>query len=120
MYSYKQGASVRGVEFLLTEDDFRALTKQDCFYCGAPPAQAYDKGRSHAYNGMWIHNGVDRISDRGGYTTENCVPCCKACNYMKQGMDDTEFFDHIVSIHNHMESQGYECDTLGSRAELAK
>lgn len=38
-------------------------------------------------NGEFISNGIDRIDNNRGYVKENCVPCCKTCNYAKRKMD---------------------------------
>jgi hypothetical protein len=31
----------------------------------------------------------------------NCVPCCKKCNYAKNKMSVTEFRDWIIKIHSY-------------------
>lgn len=118
-YSYRKSAETRGLDFNLTSDQFRLLTKMNCYYCGVEPLQIYDK-KCSKYNGYWIHNGIDRLSDDNGYQIDNVVTCCKKCNYAKQGMTDIEFLNHIRKIYEHHLSFNYEIDGLGSRTETAK
>lgn len=85
---YKFQAKEREFAFDLTQDEFRTLTKQDCFYCGVEPAIIHKRLIS---NGEYICNGVDRLDNSIGYTTNNCVPCCTRCNMMKKCMSLDEF-----------------------------
>ncbi|MCK9370790.1 hypothetical protein M0R04_12845 [Candidatus Dojkabacteria bacterium] len=116
-YSYKKSAQARGIEFNLTKEQFKILTKQDCYYCGIEPLQTYSNGNPGKWRyGLWIYNGIDRKDESIGYEIDNCVPCCKKCNYAKQGMTDIEFLEHVIKIYNnHVEK-----DTIGSRTLSAK
>lgn len=99
--SYKRSAQARGIEFQLSVETFRILTKGNCYYCGVEPNQKYDeKSNKWIITGYWIYNGVDRKNDDVGYTDDNCVSCCKICNYAKQGLSDIEFLEHIRKIYN--------------------
>jgi 5-methylcytosine-specific restriction endonuclease McrA len=63
----------------LTFEEFREFTKQSsCVYCEAPVTWSafIDKQASAAYN-------LDRKDNALGYTKDNCVVCCKPCNYSK-------------------------------------
>jgi 5-methylcytosine-specific restriction endonuclease McrA len=40
---------------------------------------------------MIPHNGIDRKNNSLEYTLENCVPCCRQCNFAKQGLSEIEF-----------------------------
>ncbi len=85
-YRVKTGnARKRGINFELTEDQFRQLSSQNCFYCGREPSNRYNNnnGRKGYYHGDFIHSGIDRVDNTKGYLFENCVPCCKECNFMK-------------------------------------
>ena len=114
--SYKRSAEQRGIDFNLTIEQFKLITKENCYYCGVEPLQKYDEKSRRYTNGYWIYNGVDRKNDDIGYEINNCVPCCKICNYAKQGLTDIEFLNHISKIYqNHI-----EVDTLGSRALYSK
>ena len=97
---YKTGAVKRGYEFLLSKDDFRVITKQDCFYCGTKPEQTSGTKRC---NGSYVYNGIDRVDNNGGYVLNNCVACCSVCNYAKRDMSLENFIEHIKKICLHME-----------------
>lgn len=99
-HKYKDSARIRNISFSLDKDVFRNLTKQNCKYCGRVPSQIV-KDRNGMFNGDYIHNGIDRVDSLIGYTIENCVPCCKICNYAKRNMTENEFFDWIRQVYIH-------------------
>lgn len=41
------------------------------------------------------YNGIDRIDDSIGYTIDNCVTCCRTCNWAKGNKDYSEFLFYI-------------------------
>ena len=96
--NYKKQALSRGHIFELTLDQFKVITKQDCFYCGSKPNNVCDRSSSNA-NGVYIYNGIDRVDNNKGYSVDNVVPCCKKCNSMKSKMDKKGFYDQIMKIH---------------------
>lgn len=101
---YEKNARLRKLPFKLTFDAFCQTASQLCHYCGAPPEQGKNKsrlGRPSVFNGVIKHNGVDRIDSSKGYTEENVVPCCKACNYAKRQMTTEEFRSWIRRVHAH-------------------
>ena len=96
---YKANATKRNLEFELSETEIRALTKSLCNYCGVKPSQ---KMHSKDANGAYIYNGIDRINPSVGYTSTNCVPCCKTCNCAKSNMGIEEWnawLNRIVVFH---------------------
>lgn len=96
--SYRQNARTKGRVFELTKDEFRKLTSSVCFYCGIKPSSVIN----HAcFNGVYAYNGVDRIDSDKGYTTDNCVSCCKRCNRAKDNMTQQDFADLISRIFQH-------------------
>jgi hypothetical protein len=100
-YAYKNSAQKRGILFEIKKEYFAELTKENCYYCGAEPSQIYGANRPNDFKyGFWIYNGVDRLNDNYGYIKENVVPCCKKCNYSKQGMTDIEFLEMVKKIYN--------------------
>ena len=73
-YTYRSRALQRGLVFELTEAEFRKITQQDCFYCGAPPRS---KMVVNKYSqSEYMYNGIDRVDNSLGYTLSNVVPCC--------------------------------------------
>lgn len=94
--SYRQAATLRGFVFGLSQDEFKSLTKQDCYYCGIRPQQSYEiKANDTA---PYIYNGVDRLNSSNGYVLGNVVPCCGFCNRMKMDSNLEEFLSKIKSI----------------------
>ena len=96
--SYQQGAKARGFNFELSVEDFKNLTKQDCYYCGCPPTNilCLRKGESG-----YTYNGIDRIDSKKGYLKNNCVSCCTKCNRMKLDYNVLDFLEQIKKIHSH-------------------
>lgn len=99
---YRQNAKRRtNRPFVLSLEDVRKLTSSDCFYCGSPPSQ---ESKHRMRDGKvsarppYVYNGIDRVNNSLGYTPENCVSCCKICNYMKQELSQQEFINHIKEI----------------------
>jgi len=85
---YKNKSKKRGHKFLLTEEEFSNLTKGDCFYCGCSPQQ---ESKCKENSAPYLYNGIDRIDSNGSYEKDNCVSCCKKCNYAKREMSTLEF-----------------------------
>lgn len=102
---YKYRATKIGKEFLLTKEEFKIITKQNCYYCGIEPKQEASKGRSFnkKYNGTYIFNGIDRVDNLKGYSLDNCVPCCLICNQAKSDLEIEDFnkwLRHLVIFQN--------------------
>jgi len=104
---YIRGAINREIMFLLTFDEYMALAKMDCAYCGAAP-RPFNAwvGHSHKktpeeFETFWIKaNGVDRIEYGPGYCVGNAVPCCRECNYAKGDMVQSEWIDYLTRVCN--------------------
>ena len=106
--SYKKGAEKRKLTFNLSEDFFRKITKQNCYYCGREPEQFrkyYGK-----INGYWIYNGIDRIDNTIGYEESNVVPACKYCNFAKQKLHLNDFLRLVKKIYEHKQLEIYDCN----------
>ena len=85
---YLRGAKRRELDFTLTIEEFHEAILKNCFYCGIYP-QNYVK-KAGAREGL-SYNGIDRIDNSLGYTTKNCVTCCKFCNFAKRKGSAEEF-----------------------------
>lgn len=95
--NYKNQAKRRRLDFLLSDEQFRQLVESNCHYCDSKPSQIVDREPA---NIPYLYNGIDRVDNSIGYTKENCIPCCKICNYMKRNMTYDEFLAHIKKINN--------------------
>ena len=88
---YKRNAELRGLSFELSKEEFCHLTGQECYYCGIHPSNAvHGKGRHAIYD--FMYNGVDRLDNSKGYTTDNCFPCCVTCNKAKNNHSVDYFY----------------------------
>ena len=74
----KRAAETRGIQWNLTDDEAKAMLVSPCIYC------------IHIDLEVRV-NGIDRLDSDKSYTTENCRPCCKNCNYMKGTFDPKTF-----------------------------
>jgi len=101
MYSnYKCQASKKNREFTLTFEEFDALTKEGCFYCGARDSIVRKKR-----NSQYAGNGVDRKDNAKGYVIGNAVSCCRICNHMKYNMTVEEFVAACRSVVQHFDQK---------------
>ena len=67
--NYKTGAKSRNLEWGLTHDEaLKMICHQNCFYCNSAPNPL---------------NGIDRVNNSMSYVIDNCVSCCKTCNFAK-------------------------------------
>jgi hypothetical protein len=106
MATYKQSAQMRGVPFVLTEDQFKVLTTGACRYCGNPPSQL--RVPNTVANTDWseyatyLYNGIDRIDSNRGYEPGNCASACGTCNIMKSDLPLPVFAQHVLKIAAHL------------------
>lgn len=92
---YKYNSLKRGILFELSDKDFSALVKKNCYYCNKEPLQKIRVGKYST-----IYNGVDRLDSSKGYSKENCVSCCKQCNIAKSSHSLLDFFEWIKKVYN--------------------
>ena len=85
---YSRSAQFRGVGFELTRDEYVSIAQSVCYYCSTEDA---NRG----------FNGVDRIDSSNGYFIDNCVACCKICNYMKGSLHKDVFLKRVEHILTH-------------------
>ncbi len=86
---YKRNAAIRDYSFSISNNLFKQIIKENCYYCGKKP-------QANA-NGL-ICTGMDRVDNTKGYTEDNIKSCCKVCNIMKNNMQKAEFIEHIQLI----------------------
>lgn len=84
-YRLRSVAKQRAYAVELSIEEFEQIVKAPCTYCG-------DNGQ---------RRGIDRVDNSKGYIRENCVACCKLCNYIKRTMTVQDFLAHIKKIHDY-------------------
>lgn len=92
---YKHSAKVRRLEFSLSFEDFKRITKSHCTYCGVPPEQERNCKNCQA---PYIYNGIDRINTAEGYIITNCAPCCGICNRAKSDLPLEKFNEYLRRV----------------------
>lgn len=114
LFYYKRAAKKRNLEFKLTEEQFKKLTNDKCFYCNKKPKQISNNAKSEVgiKNSTYLYNGIDRINNNKGYTLDNCVSCCKMCNMMKMKYGYIEFLWHIRSIYENLKLDNFDIPEL--------
>lgn len=89
---YKRNATLRGLKWNLTVEQFDELVTSNCHYCGAEPTAR------HLHNATRTYNGIDRVDNSLDYTPQNVVPCCTQCNRAKGTLTAQEFIEWALSI----------------------
>ena len=92
LVSYIQCAKNRNIGFEITKEQFESTVLMPCYYCGS-------------YNQEEVV-GIDRLNSSKNYTIDNCVPCCKACNFMKGTLSKNTFIQqvHKISLQHPLEN----------------
>ena len=83
--NYKYRCGYKHIPFELTDRQATRLMRKPCYYCGKRATLSQI-------------NGIDRKNSSLGYTTRNCVPCCSACNRMKNDTPKQKFLNGIKAI----------------------
>jgi hypothetical protein len=81
-------------------EDFYHMSQLNCAYCNEPPSNignASTKNSSEYFEeyGNFVYNGLDRIDSSLLHTLDNCVPCCKYCNFSKRERSVQEYYDWL-------------------------
>jgi hypothetical protein len=96
---YKHGAASNNRSFELSIEKFEYITSSNCYYCNARPSMINETNtKNMSHWGDYTYNGIDRFDNDKGYTTENCVPCCRTCNWAKSNQGPEEFQRYIRGI----------------------
>ena len=107
---YKRNARTYNRTFNLTKEQFTEMTSKNCFYCGRPPYSIMHPDRTCRPDvrekGKYVYSGIDRVDSDFGYSLNNCLPCCKICNWLKRDMTQEEFFNHLLAVTKHLLQAG--------------
>jgi hypothetical protein len=95
-HALKKNAATRGLEVGITREEFDALIRKPCVYCGST-------GRCNYRNTGLFWNGIDRVDSSVGYHPQNVVTCCKHCNYAKRLMTRDEFLGWVKQVATHQQ-----------------
>jgi hypothetical protein len=100
---YLRSARDKRLDFELSQEDFDKVVKEPCYYCDV----IHERG----------FNGIDRVDSTIGYVMNNCMSCCKTCNYMKGSLSVDTFLkriEHILTYNNKIKGRYFSeefCDT---------
>ncbi len=95
---YKREARYRKLPFVLSKKSFMRLIAEPCHYCG----EGFEGRHTVSWNSdVLIYNGIDRKNPLLGYSSRNCVTCCKTCNMAKNKLSYFDFLSLVERIHKH-------------------
>lgn len=103
--AYYYRAKQKGFTWEFTEEQFNALLKLPCEYCGSAPTEANGSGVVTVKDVRYFYNGIDRVDNRPIYSVETTVPCCARCNLMKGTKTREEFISHVSKIKTHTDGK---------------
>ena len=100
---YLRSAGDKNLDFAISQEEFNKIVKEPCHYCNVMQERGF--------------NGIDRLDSNAGYVLDNCVSCCKTCNYMKCSLSTDVFLkriEHILTYNNKIKGRYFPeefCDT---------
>jgi hypothetical protein len=83
---YQRSARLKKLEFTFSEEEFKELVTQNCYYCNLMDEKGFV--------------GIDRMNQMEGYIQSNGVSCCAMCNWMKGSLDSATFIKRTQHIHS--------------------
>ena len=86
-------ARARGIEVTISKVEYMALVLKPCAYCGEQPPTKL--------------RGIDRLDSNLTYSTENSVPCCAVCNFMKHTLSVAEFVNKAQQIATYQQNRAF-------------
>lgn len=98
--NYKKNSIDRNLSWGLSDEELFDKIVQSCYYCGSQKENCSRNYYDEEYGHFW-YTGLDRYDSSRGYETENVVPCCQTCNFMKGSIDGEEFLEMITKIYEY-------------------
>jgi hypothetical protein len=80
--AYKGDAKRRNIEFHLTFEEFASFWQQPCEYCGV----------------VMDIVGIDRKDNLWHYDIDNCVSCCRICNWAKGQISLADWQAYLAQV----------------------
>lgn len=93
---YKSNCKAKNQIWNLTKDQAKQLFISNCHYCNNEPKSTITAKNSYM---SFTYNGIDRKDNNIGYEIDNCVPCCKECNFLKRNLNYSDFLKKIKKIY---------------------
>ena len=107
MCAYHTQAHSRCLVFVLTAEQFEALARSVCWYCGGGPVRAWSHSTEPRFNGL------DRIDNSEGYIDGNVVACCGMCNKAKGTLSVGQF----LALTKCISDRHHEYDSTNATAQ---
>ena len=107
---YKKKAEKKERVFEITLEDAKQFFHGYCGYCN-DKYNGYEED-SFSSNKLKL-NGIDRKDNKKGYTIDNCISCCKNCNFLKGALDPNTLIkrcEHILYYNNEVYIEYYKYD----------
>ena len=92
----------------LPKEIWLSLSSKECWYCGKIDTRnvaisSYRKRKMNLTDEQISSysvnlNGIDRADNSIGYSRDNVLPCCRACNRMKNAFSQKDFILKIIKI----------------------
>jgi len=76
--TYVSTSNKKNIKFDIDFDSYCNIVNSECFYCKSIGEKGF--------------NGIDKKIYNDGYTINNCVSCCKICNYIKGTLSPDVFY----------------------------
>lgn len=91
---YYRSSWDRHLSFSLNINEFILLVSSACHYCKMKDSNCLTLKSGKKF----YYNGIDRLDNDVGYQKENCVSCCKQCNFSKRNLSIKDFFEWIKRV----------------------
>jgi hypothetical protein len=95
---YSHAAKTREIEWKLTYEEFVALSKEPCAYCGIEAQEKTITIGRFSTRLTYETNGIDRIFSDLGYSPENVNAACETCNRAKSVLTPNEYIEHCRKV----------------------
>jgi hypothetical protein len=102
---YQRNARIRSISWDISFEDLKKLIFAPCHYCGESGVNATRTSWTARTGARRVlgTNGIDRLDNSQGYMADNCVSCCKYCNFGKNTRSVQEFVKWAVRLGRRLE-----------------